>query len=62
ASALKLFASRLPVSRICFLSPLFAFRISFTRIPHLLLTIALFDLPSYIQQYSYDINLTWLTV
>ncbi|CDU00053.1 hypothetical protein VCR14J2_270204 [Vibrio coralliirubri] len=40
----------------------FVFRISFTRIPYLLLTIALYDLAAYIQQYSYDIDLTWIAV
>ncbi|MEZ8415763.1 hypothetical protein AB6D02_00090, partial [Vibrio splendidus] len=60
----QLFAFRISFTRIphLLLSLLFAFLISFTRIPYLLLTIALYDFASYIQQYSYDIDLTWIAV
>ncbi|TKE74666.1 hypothetical protein FCV61_15335 [Vibrio sp. F12] len=50
-----------PVSRICsyLCSLLFESRLLVSRI---CFSIALSDLPSYIQQYSYDIGLTWIAV
>ncbi|WP_210467329.1 hypothetical protein, partial [Vibrio crassostreae] len=58
-----LFASRALESRICFYLCSYSFRISLlVSLICSYSTIALYDLAAYIQQYSYDIDLTWIAV